>query len=379
MANADSSGAQRTAYDSAGVHIAETETALGNLTARLRRTWPGGKVGAKTLGGVALDFGFYANVVDIGGGMGMAISTDGVGSKALVAEMLGKYDTIGIDCIAMNVNDLICVGARPLTLVDYIAVERVDRSVMAAIAEGLAVGAEQAGVSITGGEIAELPDMIKGHAKGSGFDLAGTAAGLVKLDKVLVGQDCKPGDAVVGIQSSGIHSNGLTLARRVLLKDLKPTDRLPEAGRTVGEELLEPTLIYVKEAMEMLEGIPGVKALAHITGDGFLNLVRVPAKVGFLLDALPAPQPVFHAIAKRGQVAAADMYTVFNMGVGLCVVVPEAGVAAVIAAANKHGKTAQRIGSVTGDAGKVRIARNPLTGTDLEGEGRFLRDISPAS
>ena len=372
MANATSSGSPRTAYDSAGVHIAETETARTNLTARLRRTWPGGKVGAKTLGGVALDFGFYANVVDIGGGMGMAISTDGVGSKALVAEMLGKYDTIGIDCIAMNVNDLICVGARPLTLVDYIAVERVDR---AALAEGLAVGAEQAGVSITGGEIAELPDMIKGHAKGSGFDLAGTAAGLVKLDKIIVGQDCQPGDAVVGIQSSGIHSNGLTLARRVLLQDLKVSDRLPEASRTVGEELLEPTLIYVREAMEMLEGIPQVRALAHITGDGFLNLVRVPAKVGFLLDALPAPQPVFQAIAARGKVSAADMYTVFNMGVGLCIVVPEAGVSAVIAAAGRHSKKAQRIGSVTADAGKVRIVKNPLTGTDLAGEGRFLAEV----
>ncbi len=357
------------AYAAAGVHIGATEQALEGLTARLRRTWP--KAG--TFGAVALDFGFYANVVDIGGGMGMAISTDGVGSKTLVAEMLGKYDTIGIDCVAMNVNDVICVGARPLTLVDYIAVERVDPSIMRAIAEGLAVGAERAGVSITGGEIAELPDGIKGVHPKSGFDLAATAAGLVKLDRIKVGRDCKPGDVVVGIESSGIHSNGLTLARRVLLKDLKVGERLPEVGRTVGEELIEPTHIYVAEAMEMLDTIPSVKALAHITGDGFMNLVRVPAKVGFLLDSLPTPKPVFQALAKRGSVPAIDMYSVFNMGIGLCVVVGAADADKVIAIAAKHGKKASRIGSVTADSGQVHIPRNAVDGRDLVGEGRFFR------
>ncbi|MSP20955.1 MAG: phosphoribosylformylglycinamidine cyclo-ligase [Alphaproteobacteria bacterium] len=363
------------AYDAAGVHIGVTETALQSLTARLRRTWPTGRAGATGVGGVALDFGYYANVIDIGGGMGMAISTDGVGSKALIAEMLGKYDTIGIDCVAMNVNDVICVGARPLTLVDYVAVERVDPVVMAAIAEGLAVGAERAGVSISGGEIAELPDMIKGHNKGTGFDLAGTAAGIIRLDRIIVGRDCKLGDAVVGIQSSGIHSNGLTLARKVLLGQakLKVGDRLADVGRSVGEELLEPTLIYVAEAMAMLEQVPGVRALAHITGGGFLNLVRVPVKVGFLLDALPPPPPVFQAIAARGAVPAADMYTVFNMGVGLCVVVAEADVARVVEIARQHGKKAARIGSATNEPGVVRIPHNAVSGTDLAGEGRFFR------
>lgn len=357
------------AYGSAGVHIGATEAALEGLTARLRRTWPKGP----GFGSVALDFGFYANVVDIGGGQGLAISTDGVGSKTLIAEMLGKYDTIGIDCVAMNVNDVICVGARPITLVDYIAVERVDPAVMRAIAEGLAIGAERAGVSITGGEIAELPDGIKGHAPKSGFDLAATAAGLVRLDRIVVGRDCKPGDAVVGIESSGIHSNGLTLARKVLLNKLKVTDRLPEAGRSVGEELLEPTHIYVAEAMEMLEKIPSVKALAHITGDGFMNLVRVLAKVGFLLDALPAPRPVFSTIAARGPVDAVDMYSVFNMGIGLCVVVGAADADQVLAIAAKHGKKAARIGSVTAESGLVRIPKNAVSGTDLVGEGRFFR------
>ena len=359
-------------YNAAGVHIEETETALKGLTARLRRTWPT----AKGVGHVALDFGLYANVVDIGGGMGLAISTDGVGSKALIAEMLGKYDTIGIDCVAMNVNDVICVGARPLTLVDYVAVEKVDAAVMAAIAEGLAVGAERAGVSITGGEIAELPDMIRGHRPGFGFDLAATAAGIVRLDHIIVGRDCRPGDAVIGVQSSGIHANGLSLARRVLLgmAGLKASDRLPEVGRSVGEELLEPTLIYVAEAMEMLDAVPSIRAFAHITGDGFLNLARVPAKVGFQLDALPPPPAIFHAIASRGEVAAAEMHTVFNLGIGLCVVAAPEHAGQVIEIARKHGKKATRIGSVTAESGVVRVANNPLTGTDLLGEGRFFRD-----
>lgn len=367
-------GTPASAYDSAGVHIGATETALEGLTARLRRTWPH-RNAASGLGKVALDFGYYANVVDIGGGMGMAISTDGVGSKTLIAEMLGKYDTIGIDCVAMNVNDVICVGARPLTLVDYIAVERVDPAVMRAIAEGLAVGAERAGVSITGGEIAELPDLIKGHAPKSGFDLAATAAGIVALDRILIGQNCQPGQAVVGVQSSGIHSNGMTLARRVLFDQskLKATDRLPEVGRSVGEELLEPTLIYVAEAMQMIEEVPTVRSLAHITGDGFMNLTRVPAKVGFLLDALPEPPPLFRAIAARGKVPATDMYSVFNMGIGLCVVCSVPDVAKVVAIAARHGKKAARIGTVTAEAGIVRVPKNAISGQDLVGEGRFFR------
>ena len=156
----------------------------------------------------------------------MGICTDGVGSKAIVAEMMRKYDTIGIDCIAMNVNDLLCVGAKPLSLVDYIAVERADAAMLDGIAIGLAEGARQAGISISGGEIAQLRDVI------SGFDLVGTAVGTVPLDRIIVGRDVRPGDRVIGLASNGLHSNGYTLARRVLFEQagLSVDDVVPELG-----------------------------------------------------------------------------------------------------------------------------------------------------
>lgn len=208
-----SSANKISAYSKAGVRVDATTTALNDLTDRLRKTWP-----KKGFGEVLLDFGQYANVVDIGDGQGIAVCTDGVGSKALIAEMMGEYSTIGIDCIAMNVNDLICVGATPVTFVDYIAAEKVESDVLVSIGEGLARGAKIAGVSISGGEIAELPDMIRGSKAGHGFDLAGTAVGTVQTDKILLGKNIIPGDAVVGISSSGIHSNGMTLARKIFLK-----------------------------------------------------------------------------------------------------------------------------------------------------------------
>ncbi|MDA0654204.1 MAG: phosphoribosylformylglycinamidine cyclo-ligase [Proteobacteria bacterium] len=359
------------AYDAAGVRVAEADMALAGLTDRLRRTWPGGR------GNVVLDFGHYANVIDLGGGLGLAICTDGVGSKVLIAELVGDYRTIGIDCVAMNVNDLICVGAAPVTFVDYVAVERVAPAMLLEIAEGLAVGAERAGVSISGGEIAELPDMIRGARPGGGFDLAGTAVGTVQLDRILTGAGAIPGDAVVGIESNGIHSNGLTLARKVFLSDRgHGIDAiLPELGQSLGLELLRPTHIYVREALDMLDRALDLRALLHITGDGFFNLTRVAAPVGFLLDALPPPPPIFRSLAERGGIPAGDMHTVYNMGVGLCAVVGESGVDAVIDAAAREGKAAWRIGTVTDEPGTVRITANPLTGDDLVGRDKRFAPV----
>ena len=184
-----------------------------------------------------LPIGYFANVVDIGG-IGLAMCTDGVGSKAIVAQMMGKYDTIGIDCVAMNVNDLLCVGARPVSMVDYIAVERADAAVLDGIAVGLAEGARQAGISISGGEIAQLRDVVRG------FDLVGTAVGTVPLDRIIVGRDIAPGDRVIGIASSGIHSNGFSLARRVFFEQAQalgrpclPRARLPARRGTAAADL----------------------------------------------------------------------------------------------------------------------------------------------
>src|SRR5213593_3989503 len=172
-------------YDAAGVDTEREEAGLARLVRRIEETWPRTGVGT-----VALPVGYFANVIDIGG-TGLAITADGVGTKLVVAQMLGRYDTLGIDCVAMNVNDLLCVGARPLSMVDYIAIDRADAAILDGIAIGLTVGARQAGVSISGGEISQLPDMVRG------FDLVGTAVGIVPLDHILVGQDLRPGDRVI--------------------------------------------------------------------------------------------------------------------------------------------------------------------------------------
>jgi AIR synthase related protein, N-terminal domain len=168
-------------------------------------------IATANFGAVQLDIGYFANVVDICG-QGIAITTDGIGSKAMIASELGKYDSIGIDCVAMNVNDLICVGAKPVSMVDYLAVEKVDAEMLDAISVGLCAGAELAGISISGGETAQLKGMIHG------FDLTGTAIGHVPLDKILVGQDIQEGDVLIGVESNGIHSNGLSLARRAFFE-----------------------------------------------------------------------------------------------------------------------------------------------------------------
>src|SRR5690242_4240938 len=187
-------------YKTAGVDASSAQSGLERIIAEIKGTWPApGGIGA-----VKLDIGYFANVIDIGG-VGLAICTDGVGSKTIIAEMMGRYDTIGIDCVAMNVNDVICVGAQPLSMVDYIAIEKADPEMLGAIAIGLAAGAKQAGISISGGEISQLKEVIRG------FDLIGMAVGIVPLDRIITGRDLVAGDVIIGLESSGIHSNGLTL------------------------------------------------------------------------------------------------------------------------------------------------------------------------
>jgi phosphoribosylformylglycinamidine cyclo-ligase len=265
--------------------------------------------------------------------MGLAISADGVGSKVIIAQLMEKYDTVGIDCIAMNVNDILCVGARPLSMVDYIAIEEAEPRVLAEIAKGLTEGAQRANISIPGGEIAQLPDVFRAHKPGLAFDLAGMAVGTVALDKILVGSDIEPGDAVIGIASNGIHSNGVTMARKVLFEGAGLTvHSVPkELGCSLGNELLKPTHIYVREAVELLEqGVP-VRAFVHITSDGFLNLPRVTTgALGFELDHLLAIPPIFSLIQERGSVSDEQMFVVYNMGVGFCVIVAPNGIDQVL-------------------------------------------------
>jgi phosphoribosylformylglycinamidine cyclo-ligase len=277
-----------------------------------------------TSGASALDVGYFANVIKLTNDIGLAMTTDGVGTKVLVAQMLERYDTIGIDCVAMNVNDIICVGAEPVSMLDYIAIEKATPQVLDAIGKGLHEGAKKAGISIVGGEISQMGDIIRGVREGLGLDLIGMCVGLVKLDEVNVGQEVRPGDAIVGLRSSGMHSNGLTLARHALFEQgkLKPDTYRPELGCTVGEELLKPTRIYVREVMALLKERVPIKALVHITSDGFLNLTRIEPSVSFEIRDLPHAQPIFGLIQETGRVAKEEMYHVFNMGIGFCIIAP---------------------------------------------------------
>jgi phosphoribosylformylglycinamidine cyclo-ligase len=345
-------------YKRAGVDTDATQSGLHRIVQRIKATWPG----PSDLGAVKLDIGYFANVIDIGE-IGLAISTDGVGSKSVIAQMMRRYDTIGIDCVAMNVNDVLCVGARPISMVDYIGVEESDAEMLDAIAIGLSEGAKAAGVSISGGEISPLKDVMRG------FDLVGTAIGLVPLDRILTGRDLVPGDVIIGLESSGIHSNGLTLARYVFFKhgNLSVDHVFPELGISLGEELLRPTLIYVPEILEIIENVAQVKALINITGDGLLNLPRVAANVGFMIDNLPPVPPIFRLIQGYGGVSNAEMYQVYNMGIGFCVLVADADCDAALAILQRRGRRAQVIGRVIEDDSKgVYLARQRLIGHGKE-------------
>lgn len=356
-------------YDAAGVSADAASSGLKRLGAQIQQTFGlrDGKVGRPLRG-----LGYYANVLDMGGGLGLAVSCDGVGTKILVAEHLNRYDTIGIDLVAMNVNDLICVGAEPIAMLDYIAVGKVCPEVFEAIGRGLLSAATECSISIPGGEIAQIGAMLKGHGRTEGLDLVGTAVGTVRTDRMLFGQDVKPGDVVVGLASSGLHSNGFTLARRVLAKSPEDYERFePQLGRTLGQELLIPTALYVRFANELFASGLDVHAVCHITGDGFLNLCRVEAPIGFVLDQMPEPLPVFRLIAERGGLDAAEMYTVFNMGVGLCVILPESQAERVIALATAHGHAASLIGRVTAEDGLVKMPGLGLEG----GRGTALRAV----
>jgi len=308
-----------------------------------------------------LGSGHYASVLRVSDDLAIALCTDGVGSKLVVAEQTGRLDTVGIDCIAMNVNDLICVGAEPIAMLDYLAVEQPDPAALAQIAAGLKVGAESAGIEIPGGELAVLPELIRGHPSPHGFDLCGAAFGTVAPDALVTGATIMPGHAVIGLPSSGLHSNGYTLARHALLEQggLSLVSTPPElGGASVADALLEPTVIYVRAILELLASgaRDRVHGLAHITGGGLDNLLRLNDGIGFRIDA-PLPVPaVFGLIARCGDVAEAEMWEVFNMGCGFVAVVAEADAEGVVAALAAHHPGTARIGWVTHRAGRIERA-----------------------
>lgn len=353
-------------YKEAGVDSVQQDRIMHNLTYWVERTF------AFRPNTVKLPLGYFANVIDLGNGSGIAVSTDGVGTKIIVAQMMNKYDTVGIDCVAMNVNDVLCVGATPVTLLDYVAVEAPHDDLMAQLVQGLYKGAELANVTIPGGEIAQVRDMIHGVREGYAFDLVGTAVGTINLARILTGRNTKGGDVIVGLRSTGVHSNGLTLARRVFFTDHKwSIDRhLSELGRTIGEELLEPTRIYVKEVVAMLEANLKIKALAHITSTGFLNMSRAASDVSYVIDSLPEPHAIFRLVQHYGAIPDEEMFFTYNMGIGFCVIVAPEDVNAVRSIAHAHGVESYIIGHIVGDGKKeVRISQYRLIGSG----GKFRR------
>lgn len=320
-------------------------------------------------GDILLDIGHFTGLVRLDEKTGLALCTDGVGTKAIVAELAQVYDTIGIDCVAMNVNDLICIGAEPISFVDYLAMTETDPKIAREIGKGLVEGARQADITISGGEIASLKDVIKVHGKGPAFDLAGMAAGLIDLDRLIDGSDLGSSEEIVALKSTGLHSNGYSLARLALFEthDYKPSDYIDELGCTLGEELLKPTGIYVREVLEMLRENE-VHALSHITSWGLLNLQRIGRHhgIGFVIDKLISPQPIFDLIQRLGGITDFEMYRTFNMGIGFCVITPSSEVDDVIDIAEKHGSEACVIGhTVKHPQGKVALTEK---GIEMKGK-----------
>ena len=346
------------AYAAAGVDAPRATGATDALVSVLK-TIDTGRPSRQIVGA-----GHYASVLALDDETAIALCTDGVGTKLIVAEQVGRFDTVGIDCVAMNVNDLICVGATPIAMVDYIAVERADATVLEAIGRGLKVGAERAGVEIPGGELAQLPELIRGHPSPGGLDLVGTAIGTVPPARIVSGDAIAPGDVLLGLPSTGLHSNGFTLARQALLErgGLALDEAPPGFDRPLVDELLEPTDIYVRAVGDLIESEAAVHGLAHITGDGLLNLLRLNPQAGYEIDEPLPVHPIFSLVAELGDVPAEEMQQVFNMGTGFVCVTPAADIEAALAVLRRHYPGAAPIGCVTADAGTVALPASGLVG-----------------
>ncbi|MFC7186967.1 phosphoribosylformylglycinamidine cyclo-ligase [Halorubrum yunnanense] len=321
-----SEGDEELTYADAGVDIDASEAATAAL-----------------IGAVGEAEGDYAGLLDIGDRY-LALATDGVGTKLLVAEALGDYSTVGIDCIAMNVNDLVAAGVRPVAFVDYLAVDEPDERFAEQVGDGLSRGAELADMELVGGETAVMPEVVRG------LDLAGTCAGLAAKDAVFDGA-ARPGDALVGWRSSGIHSNGLTLAREAVTRDHAYTDPCPFEGyETLGEALLEPTRIYT----DLLDPMRahGVRGAAHVTGGGWTNLTRLGDHHYAIEDAYD-PQPVFEFVQSEGRVSDEEMHRTFNMGTGFVAALDAADAESL--ADETEGRVIGRVEESEGDEGSVAI------------------------
>ena len=331
MSDRNADDGEELTYADAGVDIEDSEAATTAL------------VGAVS---EVADTTEYAGIVDMGDQY-LALATDGVGTKLLVAEALDDYSTVGIDCIAMNVNDLVAAGVQPAAFVDYLAVDEPDEQREAELGEGLAAGAEEAGVALVGGETAVMPEVVED------FDLAGTVAGLASEDELLPGE-AEAGDALVGFPSSGIHSNGLTLAREAAARAGGFDEPFPgDEYETVGEALLEPTRIYtgLYDALHEYDA----HAAAHVTGGGWTNLERMGGFRYEVSEPLPV-HDVFDFVQDAGSVSDEEMHRTFNMGTGFVVALDAENADALAAGAD--GEVIGQVEATDGggeDAGTVAI------------------------
>lgn len=335
-----------TTYRDAGVDIDAGDEFVDRIKPLVRSTFrPEVLTDLGGFGGLfGLQAGKYKQPVLVSG-------TDGVGTKLKIAFMMDKHDTVGIDLVAMCVNDIAVSGAEPLFFLDYFATGKLSVSKAQEVVAGIAEGCRQAGCALIGGETAEMPSM---YADGE-YDLAGFAVGVVEKSKIIDGTTIKPGDTIIGLASTGLHSNGYSLARHVLFDQarLKPASLLPEMDRPLGEVLLTPTRIYAKQIQSLIQEFP-IKGIAHITGGGITeNLPRVFPKgvrARITRSAWSVP-PIFDVIRRLGQVDHEEMYRVFNMGIGVILVVPSGSVSGVLARAAALGDRVWLIGGIVSSTG----------------------------
>jgi phosphoribosylformylglycinamidine cyclo-ligase len=338
-------------YEGAGVSISAGEEAVERIKAKVRSTFRPEVIG--DIGGFGGLFGFdaarFRQPV-------LVSSTDGVGTKALVAQAAGRFDTIGVDLVAMCVDDLVCQGAEPLFFLDYIAVGQLDPDHIEQLVEGVAEGCRQAGCALIGGEMAEHP----GAMDPGEFDLVGFAVGVVERDQLITGQRVAEGDVLIGLPSPSLRSNGYSLARRILFDVAgRSLDEpaYPGAHHTLADELLEPSVVYAPAVSSLLREVD-VRAVAHITGGGIPgNLARVlPGGVDAVVDRSTwEPPRIFGELQRLGDVNDVEMAKVFNLGIGMIVVVPESDSYKALDVLRAAGQRASVIGSITAGSGRVEL------------------------
>ncbi|WP_416200934.1 MAG: Phosphoribosylformylglycinamidine cyclo-ligase [Thermocaproicibacter melissae] len=335
-------------YKAAGVDVTAGYRAIELMKSHVERTkTPGVVSGIGGFGGL-----FQPNLTGIKEPI-LVSGTDGVGTKLKIAFLMNKHDTVGIDCVAMCVNDVVCCGAKPLFFLDYVATGKNHPETVAEIVGGVAEGCVQAGCALVGGETAEMP----GFYPPDEYDLAGFSVGLVDREKIIDGSKIQPGDAIIGLQSSGLHSNGFSLVRKVFrVNEQNIGMYIDELGCTLGEALLTPTKIYVKPVLRLMEKV-GVKAISHITGGGFYENVPRMLKPGVCakIEKKALPQmPIFSLLQRQGNIPEHDMYNTFNMGIGMCIAVAKEDANRAVDELKAAGQSAFVIGEIAaGDEGVV--------------------------